>query len=108
MLSERNKLLKIMSKNYVNASKKDKGLILDSLVLIAGYSRKYASCLMHKSEKTVKLNGSGLTLKADPCKKITRRRDKIMERMISVTQNRRIELLSVNMLVMLGMIHQMN
>ena len=77
MLSERNKLVSIMSKNYVNASKKDKGLILDSLVLITDCSRKYASCLMNKSEKTVKLNGSGLTLKADPKKKYFRRRDKI-------------------------------
>ena len=77
MLSERNKLVSIMSKNYVNASKKDKGLILDSLIRILGYSRKYASCLLNKSVKTVKLNGSGLTLKADPGKKHFRKREKI-------------------------------
>lgn len=77
MLSERNKLVKIMSENYVNASKKDKGLILDSLVMITGYSRKYASSLLKKSVKTVKLNGSGLRLKADPCKICFRKREKI-------------------------------
>lgn len=77
MLSERNKLVKIMSENYVNASKKDKGSILDSLVRIALYSRKYASSLLSKSVKTVKLDGSGLILKADPGKKHKRKREKI-------------------------------
>lgn len=77
MRSERIKLVKIMSKNYMNANKKDKGFILDSLIRITGYSRKYASALLIKSTQTVKLNGSGFILKADPGKRSSRKRAKI-------------------------------
>lgn len=77
MRSERIKLVKIMSKNYMNANKKDKGFILDSLIRITGYSRKYASALLIKSTQTVKLTGSGFLLKADPGKRSSRKRAKI-------------------------------
>ncbi|HOI25815.1 MAG TPA: hypothetical protein PK581_09570, partial [Caldisericia bacterium] len=40
-------------------------------------SRKYASALLIKSTQTVKLNGSGFILKADPGKRSSRKRAKI-------------------------------
>jgi len=69
MLNERKKLLLIMEKNYRNASKSAKGVMLNTYTGILGYSRKYLSCLLNQPQKQVRLTGSGVTLQADLRKK---------------------------------------
>jgi hypothetical protein len=69
MLNERKKLLLIMEKNYRNASKSDKGILLSTYTVILGYCRKYLSHLLNQPKMQVKLSGSGCILQADPRKK---------------------------------------
>jgi hypothetical protein len=71
MLSERKKVVLIMEKNYKNASKSTKGMLLNTYTMILGYSRKYLSYLMNQPLQKVKLTGSGCILQADP-KKMTK------------------------------------
>jgi hypothetical protein len=69
MLNERKKVLLIMEKNYKNASKSSKGMLLNTYTAILGYSRKYLSHLLNQPLQKVKLTGSGCILQADPRKK---------------------------------------
>ena len=51
-MNERRKLVNILHKRYVRASKKDKTKILDEFIQTTGYNRSYAVNTNQKVEKT--------------------------------------------------------
>ena len=77
-MSERRSVAKVMAARYRKARKKDKGGMLDELLALTGYNRRYAMGLLCGQGKAIKV-GRRLRLVGDLGRSTQRRRSRIYD-----------------------------
>jgi hypothetical protein len=77
-MSERRSVAKVMAARYRKATKKDKGGMLDELIALTGYNRRYAIGLLCGQGKTIKV-GRRLRLVGDLGRSPKRRRPRMYD-----------------------------
>ena len=77
-VKERKKAAAIVAPRYQKARKKDKGVILDEFIELAGYGRRYASYVLRSHGKKVWINETTV-MQGDIRKRTTRKKPHIYD-----------------------------